>query len=100
MLQHYRSARRDRGLTHHEQGYLKHLRQVYSRCQPGTNESFRAQTLAEVGIGVLLVFPRVFRQQNLLDSSAVEQSMTIGALSLALNLALTGVFITAVIRLR
>ncbi len=53
----------------------------------------------EVGIGVLLVSLEVFRQQNLLDSAAVQQSMTIGALSLALNLALTGVFILAVIRL-
>ena len=53
----------------------------------------------EVGIGVLLVALELFRQQNLLDSPAVQQSMTIGALSLALNLALTGVFIMAVIRL-
>jgi len=51
----------------------------------------------EVGIGVLLVSLEIFRQQNLLDSSAVQQSMTIGALSLALNLALTGLFITVVI---
>lgn len=51
----------------------------------------------EVGIGVLLVSLETFRQQNLLDSSGVQQSMTIGALSLALNLALTGVFIIAVI---
>ena len=53
----------------------------------------------EVGIGVLLVSLEIFRQQNMLDSPAVQQSMTIGALSLALNLALTGVFIMAVIRL-
>jgi Kef-type K+ transport system membrane component KefB len=53
----------------------------------------------EVGIGVLLVSLEVFRQQNLLDSAAVQNSMTIGALSLALNLALTGVFIVMVIRL-
>ena len=51
----------------------------------------------EVGIGVLLVSLEIFRQQNMLDSSAVQQSMTIGALSLALNLALTGLFITVVI---
>jgi Kef-type K+ transport system membrane component KefB len=51
----------------------------------------------EVGIGVLLVSLEIFRQQNLLDSSAVQQSMTIGALSLALNLALTGFFIMVVI---
>ncbi len=53
----------------------------------------------EVGIGVLLVSLEIFRQQNMLDSPAVKQSMTIGALSLALNLALTGVFIMMVIRL-
>jgi Kef-type K+ transport system membrane component KefB len=53
----------------------------------------------EVGIGVLLVSLEIFRQQNMLDSPAVQQSMTIGALSLALNLALTGVFILMVIRL-
>jgi Kef-type K+ transport system membrane component KefB len=51
----------------------------------------------EVGIGVLLVSLEIFRQQNLLDSPAVQQSMTIGALSLVLNLALTGLFITMVI---
>ena len=51
----------------------------------------------EVGIGVLLVSLEIFRQQNLLDSSAVQQTMTIGALSLALNLALTGLFIMVVI---
>jgi len=53
----------------------------------------------EVGIGVLLVSLEIFRQQNILDSLAVQQSMTIGTLSLALNLALTGVFIMGVIRL-
>ena len=53
----------------------------------------------EVGIGVLLVSLEIFRQQNMLDSPAVQQSMAIGALSLALNLALTGVFILMVIRL-
>ena len=53
----------------------------------------------EVGIGVLLVSLDIFRQQNMLDSPAVQQSMTIAALSLALNLALTGVFIMVVIRL-
>jgi len=53
----------------------------------------------EVGIGVLLVSLEIFRQQNMLDSPAVQQSMTVGALSLALNLALTGVFIMIVIRL-
>jgi Kef-type K+ transport system membrane component KefB len=53
----------------------------------------------EVGIGVLLVSLEIFRQQNLLSSTAVQQSMTISALSLALNLALTGFFIMLVIQL-
>jgi hypothetical protein len=53
----------------------------------------------EVGIGVLLVSLDIFRQQNLLVSSAVQQSITVGALSLALNLCLTGLFIVAAIRL-
>ena len=53
----------------------------------------------EVGIGVLLVSLEIFRQQNMLDSPAVQQSMTVGALSLALNLALTGVFIMMAIRM-
>lgn len=46
-----------------------------------------------------LVSLEIFRQQNMLNLAAVQQSMTIGALSLALNLALTGVFIMLVIRL-
>jgi hypothetical protein len=41
----------------------------------------------------------IFRQQNLLDSPAIQHSMAIAALSLALNLALTGVFIIIVMRL-
>ncbi len=53
----------------------------------------------EVGIGVLLVSLEIFRQQNRLELPAVQQSMAIGALSLALNLALTGIFIMLVIRL-
>lgn len=53
----------------------------------------------EVGIGVLLVSLEIFREQNMLHLGAVQQSMAISALSLALNLALTGVFILAVIRL-
>jgi Kef-type K+ transport system membrane component KefB len=53
----------------------------------------------EVGIGVLLVSLEIFRDQNLLGTSAVQQSMTIGGLSLALNLALTGLFILGVISL-
>lgn len=52
-----------------------------------------------VGIGVLLVSLEIFRQQNLLGMPAVQQSMTISTLSLALNLALTGVLIMMVIRL-
>ncbi len=36
----------------------------------------------EVGIGVLLVSLEIFRQQNMLDSPAVQQSMTIGATQL------------------
>lgn len=72
------------------------------------NEATRRERLAlsigmfprgEVGIGVLLVSVEVFRQQNMLDLAAVQQSMTIGALSLALNLAITGVFIMVVIKL-
>ena len=42
-----------------------------------------------------LVSLEIFRQQNMLNLAAVQQSMTIGALSLAL----TGVFIMMVIRL-
>ncbi len=53
----------------------------------------------EVGIGVLLVSLEIFRELKILNSPAVQQSMTIGALSLALNLALTGVFIIMTIRL-
>jgi Kef-type K+ transport system membrane component KefB len=53
----------------------------------------------EVGIGVLLVSLEIFRQQNLLSTPAVQQSIAVGALSLALNLALTGLFIVAAIRL-
>ena len=53
----------------------------------------------EVGIGVLLVSLEMFRQENMLELPAVQQSMTIGALSLAFNLALTGLFIVLVIRL-
>jgi hypothetical protein len=53
----------------------------------------------EVGIGVLLVSLEIFRQQNLVGLMGVQESMTIGGLSLALNLALTGLFIVGVIRL-
>ena len=53
----------------------------------------------EVGIGVLLVSLAVFRQQGLLDAPGVQESMALAALSLALNLALTGLFLLFVIRL-
>jgi Kef-type K+ transport system membrane component KefB len=53
----------------------------------------------EVGIGVLLVSLAVFRQQGLLNAPGVQESMALAALSLALNLALTGLFILFVIRL-
>jgi hypothetical protein len=53
----------------------------------------------EVGIGVLLVSLAVFRQQGLLDAPGVQESMALAALSLALNLALTGLLILFVIRL-
>ena len=53
----------------------------------------------EVGIGVLLVSLAVFRQQGLLDAPGVQESMALAALSLALNLAMTGLFILFVIRL-
>ena len=53
----------------------------------------------EVGIGVLLVSLTVFRQQGLLDAPGIQESMALAALSLALNLALTGLLILFVIRL-
>jgi hypothetical protein len=53
----------------------------------------------EVGIGVLLVSLDIFRQQNSLQLPAVQAAMAVGALGLALNLLLTGVFILGVIRL-
>jgi hypothetical protein len=53
----------------------------------------------EVGIGVLLVSLAVFRQQGLMDAPGVQESMALAALSLALNLALTGLLILFVIRL-
>jgi len=52
-----------------------------------------------VGIGVLLVSLELFQKQNMLGFPGVRESMTIGGLSLALNLALTGLFIMVVIRL-
>ena len=53
----------------------------------------------EVGIGVLLVSLELFQKQNMLGFPGVRESMTIGGLSLALNLALTGLFIMVIIRL-
>jgi Kef-type K+ transport system membrane component KefB len=53
----------------------------------------------EVGIGVLLVSLDVFRQQGALNAPGVQESMALAALSLALNLALTGLFILVVIKL-
>lgn len=53
----------------------------------------------EVGIGVLLVSLEVFRQQGMLNAPGVQESMALAALSLALNLALTGFFILVVIKL-
>jgi hypothetical protein len=53
----------------------------------------------EVGIGVLLVSLELFQKQNMLGFPGVRESMTVGGLSLALNLALTGLFIMVVIRL-
>jgi Na+:H+ antiporter len=53
----------------------------------------------EVGIGVLLVSLQVFRQQGMLNSPGVQESVALAALSLALNLALTGLFILVVIKL-
>jgi Kef-type K+ transport system membrane component KefB len=53
----------------------------------------------EVGIGVLLASLDMFRQENILSLTAVQESMTLGALSLALNLALSGLFLILVIRL-
>jgi Kef-type K+ transport system membrane component KefB len=53
----------------------------------------------EVGIGVLLVSLDVFRQQGVLHAPGVQESMALAALSLALNLALTGFFILVVIKL-
>ena len=53
----------------------------------------------EVGIGVLLVSLDLFRQKGVLHMQGVQESITLAGLSLALNLALTGLFIIGVIRL-
>jgi hypothetical protein len=53
----------------------------------------------EVGIGVLLVSLDIFQQTGALGAEGVSESISLGGLSLALNLCLTGLFIFGVIRL-
>lgn len=53
----------------------------------------------EVGIGVLLVSLEIFHQTGSLDAPGIAESISLGGLSLALNLCLTGLFILGVIRL-
>jgi Kef-type K+ transport system membrane component KefB len=53
----------------------------------------------EVGIGVLLVSLEIFHQTGSLDLPGISESISLGGLSLALNLCLTGLFILGVIRL-
>jgi Kef-type K+ transport system membrane component KefB len=53
----------------------------------------------EVGIGVLLVSLEIFQQTGSFDTPGISESISLGGLSLALNLSLTGLFILAVIRL-
>ena len=53
----------------------------------------------EVGIGVLLVSLEIFHQTGSLALPGIKESISFAALSLALNLCLTGVFILTVIRL-
>jgi Kef-type K+ transport system membrane component KefB len=53
----------------------------------------------EVGIGVLLVSLEMFQQTGSADVPGIRESISLGGLSLALNLCLTGLFILAVIRL-
>ena len=53
----------------------------------------------EVGIGVLLVSLEIFHQTGSSDVPGISESISLGGLSLALNLCLTGVFILAVIKL-
>jgi hypothetical protein len=52
----------------------------------------------EVGIGVLLVSLEIFHQMGSFDPG-LNESISLGGLSLALNLCLTGVFILGVIKL-
>jgi Kef-type K+ transport system membrane component KefB len=53
----------------------------------------------EVGIGVLLVSLEIFHQTGSSDVLGISESISLGGLSLALNLCLTGVLILAVIKL-
>ena len=53
----------------------------------------------EVGIGVLLVSLEIFHQTGSLDDPGISESISLGGLSLALNLCLTGLFILGVIQL-
>jgi hypothetical protein len=53
----------------------------------------------EVGIGVLLVSLEIFHQTGSLETPGISESISLGGLSLALNLFLTGLFILGVIRL-
>jgi Kef-type K+ transport system membrane component KefB len=53
----------------------------------------------EVGIGVLLVSLEIFHQTGSLDVTGINESISLGGLSLALNLCLTGIFILGVIKL-
>ncbi|HEX2225530.1 MAG TPA: cation:proton antiporter [Candidatus Binatia bacterium] len=53
----------------------------------------------EVGIGVLLVSLEIFHQTESLTRPGIHESISLGALSLALNLCLTGFFILGVIKL-
>ena len=53
----------------------------------------------EVGIGVLLISLEIFHQTGSVAIPGISESISLGGLSLALNLCLTGLFILAVIRL-
>jgi hypothetical protein len=48
---------------------------------------------------VLLVSLEIFQQTGSFDTPGISESISLGGLSLALNLSLTGLFILAVIRL-
>jgi hypothetical protein len=53
----------------------------------------------EVGIGVLLVSLEIFHQTGSLRAPGITESISLGGLSLALNLCLTGLFILGVMKL-